>query len=117
MLLKQLKRLRITTLPVYCHGILGILEVLNYMKSDFLEDVSSILSMTSFKGDFSNEIYHYFKSEKGRYTLSPGLMSGISGAVYYLCKLNIDFKISPITLEKHYEDEKKTNSNTANCTN
>ena len=44
-------------------------------------------------------------------------MSGISGAVYYLCKLNIDFKISPITLEKHYEDEKKTNSNTANCTN
>ena len=117
LLLQQLKRLRITTLPVYCHGILGILEVLNYMKSDFLEDVSSILFMADFKGDFSNVIYHYFKSEKGRYTLSPGFMSGISGAVYYLCKLNIDFKISPITLEKHYEDEKKTNSNTANCAN
>lgn len=117
LLLKQLKRLQLSTLPVYCHGILGIVEVLNYMKTDFSEDVYSILSSTLFKEDFSNKIYQYFKNESGRYTLSPGLMSGISGGIYYLCKSNIDFKISPITLENHDEDEKKIIANITDSTN
>ena len=98
-IINQLKVIPISCVPVICHGSLGVLTALEYVNESFPEETKGLIH--NIKNTFCSPtyIYEYFKEGKGRYTLSPGLMSGKSGALLHLCKLvNNDLKISPLLL-------------------
>lgn len=97
--INQLKTIPISCVPVLCHGSLGVLTALEYVHESFPEETKILIH--NIKNTFCSPtyIYEYFKEGKGRYTLSPGLMSGKAGALLHLCKLaNSDLKISPLLL-------------------
>lgn len=102
----QVKSIRISEEPIFCHGILGLSKILDFLvKNDFYDEVAPILLKIKSTDNFNELIYSYFQNNKARYSLSFGLMSGLSGGIYYLCGENIDFKISPITLESNNDYE------------
>lgn len=98
-IINQLKSIPISCVPVLCHGSLGVLTSLEYVNESFSEETKILISTLKETFCSPTYIYEYFKEGKGRYTLSPGLMSGKSGALLHLCKLvNSDLKISPLIL-------------------
>lgn len=99
-LINQIKTIPLSRIPVLCHGSLGIMEALNYVKESFQEEVTDILKILGSTYCSPEYIYKYYKNGKGRYPLSPGIMSGRAGALLYLCKsLDSSVKISPLTFE------------------
>lgn len=91
-------------LPIFCHGTLGIEEVLNYISKDFKEETDFWLKYLNNGMCSADRIYSYYEYEKGRYTISPGFMSGQSGAICFLSrKLGVELEVSPITLGGKYE--------------
>lgn len=96
----QLKRIPISRVPVLCHGSLGIVEALQYVSESFPEETSEILQGIERTFCSPEYIFSYYKSGKGRYPLSPGLMAGQAGALLHLCKsLDPKIKISPLTFD------------------
>lgn len=98
--INQIKRIPLSCVPIICHGSLGIAEALQYVSRSFPKEISDILSRLEQEYCSPQYIYDYFKTGKGRYPLSPGLMAGKAGALLYLCK-SVDPAItcSPLTLE------------------
>ena len=98
-LVNQMKRIPLSCVPIICHGSLGIAEALQYVSQSFPEQTSDILPKLQQQYCSPEYIYNYFKTGKGRYPLSPGLMAGKAGALLYLCK-SIDpaIKCSPLNL-------------------
>ena len=85
-------------LPIFCHGTLGIEEVLDYISKDFKVETEYLLRHLNDGMCSSDRIYNYYEHEKGRYTISPGFMSGQSGAICFLGKkLGVSLDVSPIT--------------------
>jgi len=92
-------------LPIFCHGTLGIEEVLDYISRDFKVETEYLLRHLNDGMCSADRIYNYYEHEKGRYTISPGFMSGQSGAICFLGKkLGIGLDISPITFGGKYEE-------------
>lgn len=105
-LIEQLKSIKISETPIFCHGILGLSKILDFLlKNDFYDEVTPILLKIKSNDNFKTLIHSYFQNDKVRYSLSFGLMAGLAGGIYYLCGENIDFRISPITLEINNEYE------------
>lgn len=97
-IINQLKEIPLSSIPIICHGSLGICEAIEYVSKDFYEYTQGFLS--NMKATICNPeyIFSYYKEGKGRYPLSPGLMAGKAGALLYLCK-EVDSTInsSPLT--------------------
>lgn len=100
--INQLKREKssIGNIPIYCHGNLGVYETLLFANQYFPDETNEIIHELQNTVCSPIEIFRYFSNGKGRYTLSPGIMAGKSGALLHLCKL-VDPKItiSPITIQ------------------
>lgn len=99
-LIKQLKKQAIPTVPVLCHGSLGVYGSLQYIGESFSDYTSAFLEELERSYCSPSYILDYYKNEEGRYPLSPGLMSGQAGALLYLCKLvDSTIDINPLTLK------------------
>ncbi|MEH6930574.1 lanthionine synthetase LanC family protein, partial [Priestia megaterium] len=99
-LIKQLKQIPISRVPILCHGSLGILEALQHVSGLFPKETEDILMQINTTFCSPEYIFNYYKNGQGRYPLSPGLMSGKSGALLHLCKsLDSEIKVSPLTFE------------------
>ncbi|MBC6308474.1 type 2 lantipeptide synthetase LanM [Listeria sp. FSL L7-1582] len=100
-IIKQLRGTPISKIPILCHGSLGIIEVLNYIKIDFEEVVIAMIKELEETFCSPEYIYQYFENSKGRYPLSPGIMSGQAGGILYLSGiLNSNLNISPVVIGK-----------------
>lgn len=98
-IINQLKKIPLSSVPIFCHGSLGIADILQYVEQSFPDQVTELLY--EFEKAFCTPDYilNYFKKGEGRYPLSPGLMAGKAGALLYLCrKLDTTIKVSPLTL-------------------
>ncbi|MDG0819673.1 type 2 lanthipeptide synthetase LanM [Staphylococcus equorum] len=101
-IITQIKQVRLSQVPILCHGSLGIFEILQYINKDQefekeTKDILEILRKNTCSPDF---ILDYYINGKGRYTLSPGLMAGKSGSLLHLCKmLEPDIHVSPLTFD------------------
>ena len=97
--LRELKKIPSANVPILCHGSLGIYDSVNYIKKDFNLETKAFLNDLNKTICSTEYISHYFENSTGRYSLSPGLMSGKAGALLFLIKkLNLDIKISPLTI-------------------
>lgn len=99
-LIEQLQRIPISRVPILCHGSLGIVEALQHVSESFARETEEILLQINTTFCSPEYIFNYYKNGQGRYPLSPGLMSGKSGALLHLCKsIDPEIKISPLTFE------------------
>ncbi|WP_173472100.1 type 2 lanthipeptide synthetase LanM [Eubacterium ruminantium] len=89
----------IPDIPILCHGTLGIEEILEYISRDFKEETEFMLKHLNLGMCNADNIYNYFKHENGRYSLSPGYMTGQSGAICYLSKKKgLGLSVFPLTM-------------------
>lgn len=97
-IINEIKRSYISNIPIYCHGTLGIINVLEYISLDFSRETKELLERIKSKMCSPKRIYKYFKEEKGRYTLSPGYMSGQSGSICFLSEMiGQKLSVNPLT--------------------
>lgn len=98
-IINQLKMIPLSSVPILCHGSLGIADILQYVKDSFPNQIEQLLFELEKAFCTPEYVLNYFKKEEGRYPLSPGLMAGKAGALLYLCKkLDPTINISPLTL-------------------
>ncbi|RAX22585.1 MULTISPECIES: type 2 lanthipeptide synthetase LanM [unclassified Actinomyces] len=83
-IVRQMRARPLPALPVLCHGGLGVMESLRTARMVAPEALAlqSELENTLFT---PHRLLTYFNKERGRYALSPGVMSGRAGAVLHLC--------------------------------
>ncbi|REH97464.1 hypothetical protein DOS77_02355 [Staphylococcus felis] len=99
-IIKQIESIPLSVVPILCHGSLGIYDSLKYVSKDFEEETHYLLMKLQKTTCSPTYIVNYFKEGKGRYTLSPGLMTGQTGALFHLCKLlDVEINVSPLTFE------------------
>lgn len=104
-IITQLKQIPLSSIPIFCHGSLGIAEILQYVGQSFPTQISEILSRLEMSFCSPEYILNYFKNGKGRYPLSPGLMAGKAGALLHLCRtLDSTIKVSPLTFGINYDN-------------
>lgn len=97
-IINQIKSIPLSCVPIMCHGSLGISEALSYVSESFTAETSEIIASLKREYCSPDYIYKYFKTGKGRYPLSPGLMAGKAGALLYLCRsVEPEIKCSPLT--------------------
>ena len=82
-LIHQLEIVEIGAPPVLCHGALGSAQVLRDLEPVFPE-ATPLRSGLEETWCSPSQIVEYFRTEQGRYALSPGLMSGRAGAALQL---------------------------------
>ncbi|ULV94820.1 type 2 lanthipeptide synthetase LanM [Staphylococcus aureus] len=99
-IIKQIEIIPLSVVPILCHGSLGVYDSLKYVSKDFEKETRYLLMKLEKTTCSPAYIVNYFKEGRGRYTLSPGLMTGKTGALLHLCKLlDGEIDVSPLTFE------------------
>ena len=97
-IISEMKKTYIPNIPIYCHGTLGVINILEYVSIDFSRETKELIEKLKTKMCNPRRIYKYFKEEKGRYTLSPGYMSGQSGSICFLSEMiGLKLSVDPLT--------------------
>ncbi|HEM5122120.1 TPA: hypothetical protein U1255_002089, partial [Streptococcus suis] len=98
-IIEQLKRNKLPVIPTLCHGGIGVVEILEYIKDEFHVEVEPILNYLYNILFCPNQVVEYLKSSDSRYALGQGLLTGNTGALLYLFKQkNKSIKFNPLVL-------------------
>jgi len=99
MIINQLKKTKIPVIPTLCHGGLGIIEILEYVRDEFSFEVEPLLNYLYNTLFCPDKVVEYLNTSSSRYALGYGLLTGNSGALLYLCKqMNKEIQFNPLVL-------------------
>ncbi|CAM1670984.1 type 2 lanthipeptide synthetase LanM [Streptococcus mitis] len=99
MIINQLKKTQIPVIPTLCHGGLGIIEILEYVRDGFSFEVDPLLNYLYNTLFCPDKVVEYLNTSSSRYALGYGLLTGSSGALLYLCKqMNKEIQFNPLVL-------------------